>query len=683
MKRARIAAIFALATLSTVPMGLVLGQNESDAAPREPELSLEATRDDVEEDSPARRSLDAIHADLVELRFEQALSAIEALLGSNELLEDDRVEALVLRAQGHVAFGDLKAAEQDYRDILSLRAGFVPDPSMTPRKALERFEKVQAAMIGRVILRMLPPDADVTVDGRPIPVGAEGEIALVAGEHRLHASRAGFDAETQTVFVAAGRSASLELRLRPNARSVIVFTEPDGVDVTLDGTWVGRTERPDPDSIDVAGAPAQLLLENVPLGEHTIELSRDCYRNERRTDFLDVDLLNVTPKLYKKVRMIPVRATLVAESGPVGARVLVDGEDVGAIPLEPHALCPGLHEIEVRRGERRIWSDSREFSEGETTSLPVEARPNVLIVGAPDWPSELIRYRSMVNEVGAEARAPRGDPSELSTWHGADVPRDVDLVLARRAGPREGETDTWFAYSPILEYTTPLDLARADLGRPRWTLPSWGLRTVDSEVGGALRVAQVTEGSAAAAAGIARGDRILSVGGARVASTHQLRRFLDASSWKAPLAVEWTTTEGEPRRANLRAAPSVLLESDPEGRSGSAAIRAAWALASAEGDGEWAAAAQANLALLYSAHGHHESAARSWRRVDWEDRAGIGQGTAQYYLGRELERLGLESEAAAAYRRAAHSSGTAVDDEGPRIAGAARDRLSDLGLATD
>jgi hypothetical protein len=68
-------------------------------------------------ESAEREALDAIHRDLIELRFEEALAGVEALLGSNQLSSNDRAEALVLRAQGHVAFGDLKAAEEDYRQF--------------------------------------------------------------------------------------------------------------------------------------------------------------------------------------------------------------------------------------------------------------------------------------------------------------------------------------------------------------------------------------------------------------------------------------------------------------------------------------------------------------------------------------------------------------------------------------
>lgn len=631
-------------------------------------------------DPGARLALDAIHRDLIELRFEEALAGVEALLGSNQLSANERAEALVLRAQGHVAFGDLKAADEDYRQILGLRPGFVPDPSMTPRKVLARFAKIQDSMIGRVTLRLFPGDATVTVDGRPVTPGPEGELPLLAGEHLLRASAEGFDPGTQIVHVAAGRGAVLDLRLRPNARSVLILTEPEDVDVRLDGTWVGKTERKWSESLGVGREPASLLLKNLSLGEHTFELSKDCYRSERRTDFLDVDLMNVAPKRYDAIQLVPVRSTLGTRGGPDGARVFLDGKEVGRLPLEPLELCPGSHALDVRRGERRIWAGIRDFQEGQLTVVTVEARPNVMLVGAEEWPAELERYRSRVNEMASWERSLRGDPAENRTWAQAGLPGEVDLVVARRKGGHDGAPGEWIVYSPILKLVAPLDLSRADLGRPRWTLPVWGFETADSEVGGPVRVVAISLGGPASSVGLAAGDRITAVGGASVTSTRQLRRILALSSWKAPLVVEWNVADGGSRKEELLAFPSVWLDLGPVSE---APVRAAWALAESLGEGEWAEAAQANLALLYSEYGLHDAAARNWRKVGWEERAGIGRGTAQYYLGRELERMGLEAEAIQAYLAAARSSATAVNDYGPRIAPAARDRLADLGVNRD
>jgi hypothetical protein len=102
-------------------------------------------------------------------------------------------------------------------------------------------------------------------------------------------------------------------------------------------------------------------------------------------------------------------------------------------------------------------------------------------------------------------------------------------------------------------------------------------------------------------------------------------------------------------------------------------------LVAADSGAPHAPAALANLALVFAAHGEHEPAVRTWQRVDWPERSGIGAGTVAYYIGRELQALGRDSEAIEALRRAAASSGRAGTDTGPPVAPAARDRLIDLG----
>ena len=154
--------------------------------------------------------------------------------------------------------------------------------------------------------------------------------------------------------------------------------------------------------------------------------------------------------------------------------------------------------------------------------------------------------------------------------------------------------------------------------------------------------------------------------------------MLKLASPRAPLAIEWTGGDGRAQRAQLRAelSPELLVRvEDPLEES----WRAAWAMVDAGSGGEAAAGALSNLALLYGAYGRHELAAASWRRVRWPERRGVGQGTVQYYLGVELERLGRERDAARAYRNAASTEATAFHDAGPPIAPAAMDRLADLG----
>jgi hypothetical protein len=623
-----------------------------------------------------RLLLDAIRDHLVTLRFEQALAAIEALLGEPSLSETDRAEALVLRSQAHVAFGDLDAAEGDYREILRMRPGFVPDSSLTPKKAMERFRKARATTIGDLVVDIQPSDARVLVDGREMTIPPEARLPLVAGEHVVRGEREGFDPVQKTVQLEPNQDSRVELRLVPNARTVVLETEPEGVDVTLDGAWIGRTARAhDRAPSGSARQPARLRIDNLPLGEHVFELSKQCYRGESFRDLLTVDLLDWSPKLYPPVTLAPARSTIVLRGGPDGAAVYVDGQPMARLPAEPLEVCPGERRLVIRHGERRIWSRTAELDESQESVLEIDPRPNMVLLGAGDWPPELRKFAEGFN-TSETSSMPQGDLSKPESWERLGFPDDADLAVARRTDVQDGSG--WWLYSQTLRVAAPLD-SIPTLERPSWGGVSWGLFLVDSERHGPALVAHVVADGPASRSGLRPGDRVISLGGSQVANAAQGRRILGVANAGAPLDAEWLSPDGTAHRGRLDGEPTVRLVVDASDTV-VAMVRAAWAEVDAACDDMRAPAANANLALLLSAYRRDELAAQIWRRVDLPERAGIGRGTVLYHLGSQLERLGAEPEAIRFLRAAAASEATAFDDEGPLIAPAARDRLADLGV---
>lgn len=628
----------------------------------------------------ARRSLDAIHDDLVQLRFEKALAGIEALLGEPTLDEADRAEALILRSQTHVAFGDMAAAEQDYREILALRPAYEPDESLTPKKARERFDRARAETVGRLLPSVDPPAARLVVDGREVGGDPAGGLWLVAGSHRVRAESAGFDALERDVTIEAGKDNTLELRLVPNARSVVLRTDIADVEVRVDGVLVGVTERRREADGSWTAPEAELSVENLPLGEHVFELSKPCFRTERRRDQLAVDLLDREPKRYDLVRMKPARGRLVLRGGPAGAGVLLDGEPAGSLPLEAQEVCPGTREVVLSYGGRRIWVSRESVAEADERVVEVAPRPNVVLLGAERWPAGYEGFARLSRVESPAALPPRVDFSDERTWERLGLARDADLALAVVPSSRPGARDEVWLHSPILGIVAPLGAA-PELAAPGWSRPSWGLYVVDSRVGGRARVVDVTPRGPAAAAGIAPGDRVLAVGGIDVEESAALRRVLSVASAAAPLSLRWQRPDGTTREAELRATITPELRA-VAGEPPQAMLRAAWATV----DGvshppAEAAPALANLALLLAAFERDERAAEVWKRTRFGERAGVGPGTADYYVGVALLEQGREREATAALRAAAASEATAFDDEGPRVAPAARDRLADLGVA--
>lgn len=625
-------------------------------------------------EAPVRTLLDSIRDDLVELRFEKALAAIEALLGEPGMSEAERAELLVLRSQTHVAFGDLDAAEEDYRLILRMRPSYRPDASLTPAKAVQRFDKVRAATIGTLRLDLDPADAGVTIDGRPVSTESGIAFPLVAGPHEVVAQRAGYDAVREVAEVQAGEETALDLTLIPNSRTVVLRTEPGDVEVWLDQVLVGKTTRGS--GAVAAMEPAELIIENIPLGEHTFELRRPCFRTERMKDTLTVDLLDRTPKRYRTVKLPPARGDLVLRGVPPGSRVRIDGQAVEIGPGGELPVCPGSLTVDLELAGRSIWRSVEQVGEGDRVPMPISPRPNLALVGAEAWPEAWREFAAAFNAHRRAERPPAADLSDPGGWAAVALPEHTDLALAVIPAARPGAADRWYLYSPILRQTREVPVAPADTLRPSWVTHTWGFETVDSAVGGSGRVVRVAAGQKG---GPSVGDRVVGIAGRPVQGTAALREALRREGGEA-VEIEWITLGGESRKAVVRPSPSPRLIVTREVAE-KAMVDAAWSIVDAICRPSDASAALANLALLFAEFGHHELALNTWRRVSWERRSGIGPGTTQYYAGQALERLGREAEAVEAYRRALSGQSTTFDDEGPRVAPAAADRLADLGVS--
>lgn len=629
----------------------------------------------TESESSVRTMLDGARLDLVELRFEQSLATLESLLARADLTLSERIEGWVVRSQAHVAFGDLDAAEEDYRQLLRLQPAFVPDSSLTPGKAMERYRRVRGALIGELVVDVQPPDAEISIDGIPVALTAQLALPMLVGEHRLRAARAGFDAAEAGVIVEAGKSTHLNLRLVPNSRTLVVRTDPADVEVRIDGRLIGRTTAViGADGWKDAKQPAQLVVESVPLGEHVIELSKPCYRDKRSRELLTVDLVDWSPRLLAPSVLVPVSSTLVVVGGTPGAEILVDGERMSRTPSAPIELCPGERRLEIRHGSRRIWTQSLLLEGDRESVVRLAARPNVLILGEGEWPAALMGMASSFNFEG-RPQPTMLDLEQPRSWEALPLADDVDLVFARRS--HEGRELGWWLYSPHLRQLSAIDDPPSNFRRPDWQAVTWGLALADSDRFGPALVATVAENGPAAKAGVLPGVRLMSLGGSQVTSAAQAQRLLSAASTSAPLAAEWVSHSGHTGHGQMEGRVSPSLDrpgSDPTQN----AVRAAWAAVDAATAAEGAAIARANLALLQAQCGMHDEAAEHWRKVSLDERAGIGRGTVAYYLGCALQALGRPAEAIEAFRQAADSNATAFHDEGPPVAAPARDRLREI-----
>jgi serine/threonine protein kinase len=167
---------------------------------------------------------------------------------------------------------------------------------------------------GRVLVRSAPSGARVFVDGKDRGQTPAAIAALARGEHRIRVVREGYTTAERRVVLSPSRpEQSLSVPLAPEPRSArSALSAPS-------------SSKPNARATEEAG-PASLKPAEKPAAE---------------------------------------AGTLVVESRPAGAAVLVDGRRVGTTPLDIGDVRAGNHAIRIERDGYRTWAASVTVAGGE------------------------------------------------------------------------------------------------------------------------------------------------------------------------------------------------------------------------------------------------------------------------------------------------------------------------------
>lgn len=137
---------------------------------------------------------------------------------------------------------------------------------------------VLKALPGTLHVASVPGGARIYVDDVPQGVAPVSLLGLKPGDYVVRAELEGYGAQSRTVTLANGASASEEFRLSNVMGRLEVVTAPVGARLTLDGRFVGVTKSKDPD----AEVSDPLVVENVSEGEHRLVVTKDGYADHVR-----------------------------------------------------------------------------------------------------------------------------------------------------------------------------------------------------------------------------------------------------------------------------------------------------------------------------------------------------------------------------------------------------------------
>lgn len=157
----------------------------------------------------------------------------------------------------------------------------------------------------------------------------------------------------------------------PKTGSIIVSSTPSKAAVTVNGRWSGRTP---------------LRLNDRPFGKYSVRVVLEGYEVARQnfalsassaTRTIDVDLKRL-PSSAKPAAAKPAAAQsgpaattgdVFVDSRPQGARVLIDGREVGVTPFRVPGVTPGTYAVRLELADHTPWTATAKVVAGETARV--------------------------------------------------------------------------------------------------------------------------------------------------------------------------------------------------------------------------------------------------------------------------------------------------------------------------
>jgi formylglycine-generating enzyme required for sulfatase activity len=176
-----------------------------------------------------------------------------------------------------------------------------------------------------VAVRSEPPGAELRVDDEPLGVVTPVDAEIIAGERLLTLHLAGYKPARARLELEPGQRLELpDFELERIDGMLVVTTTPTGASVTVDGDFSGRTP---------------LSLELRPEQSYRVELFKAGHEPSERRVRVEA---GVETRLA--LDLAPIRGELRVAVGPPGARLRIDGRDVGPadqtleLTAEEHAV---------------------------------------------------------------------------------------------------------------------------------------------------------------------------------------------------------------------------------------------------------------------------------------------------------------------------------------------------------
>jgi hypothetical protein len=200
-----------------------------------------------------------------------------------------------------------------------------------------------------------PTGAIVEIDGKRHGVTPLGLASLRPGKHLIKIGKKGYFDEFKTVELRPADRQTLTTKLMPVTGLVLVKSDPDGVDLQLNGIDRGKTP---------------LLMTDLVPGDYRMTLNKPGYISKT----VSMGVVDRVP-LQLSYSLTSDFATLDVTSTPSGAEVMLSGIDKGRTPCRIERVATGDSTIQLALQGYAPYSETIRLSAGESQQLKATLKP--------------------------------------------------------------------------------------------------------------------------------------------------------------------------------------------------------------------------------------------------------------------------------------------------------------------
>lgn len=146
----------------------------------------------------------------------------------------------------------------------------------------------------------------------------------------------------------------LNINLQTAEGALVVFSEPSSADVFIDGRYYGRTP---------------ITIQRLPAGRRTLTLKLPGY-----ADWSD-EVIIEPGEISQISAKLKLAGTLQVSSSPSGAKVYLDGKELGETPLSNPSIPEGTHNLRVELFGYKPWQGIIEILPAQVTNIFASLEP--------------------------------------------------------------------------------------------------------------------------------------------------------------------------------------------------------------------------------------------------------------------------------------------------------------------